>query len=405
MSSGRTVYIAGAGVAGLTLALALGKFGARVVVLERSKDVQPLGTGVQISPNARRVLNQLGLDKAVKANSFEPAGLDVYAFRSRLPVTTLPLGESFIERYGAPYAVMHRADLVDALAKALKRFANVELLFGVRSFDAVSHSRGVSVTIDTADGEGRSGRAFAFIGADGVNSRTRTAMLEGPDARYSGSVAWRALIDIEAMQGQVALDSTSLLLGPGFHAVCYPLPRHGKINVVLIAKEKRELALGEAPPRAPSLPWAMLKSPRFEQLMQAAEGLWGYWPILTVEADNWFNGNIGLIGDAAHAMLPFQAQGAAMAIEDAAILAPLLMTEPSAESTLARFTMMRRPRMQRVVKRSRNNGRIYHLEWPFSAARNLVIRAGGAQMQLRRLDWLYGYDSVPEVERAPPRLL
>lgn len=405
MSSGRTVYIAGAGVAGLTLALALGKFGARVVVLERSKDVQPLGTGVQISPNARRVLNQLGLDKAVKANSFEPAGLDVYAFRSRLPVTTLPLGESVIERYGAPYAVMHRADLVDALAKALKRFANVELLFGVRSFDAVSHSRGVSVTIDTADGEGRSGRAFAFIGADGVNSRTRTAMLEGPDARYSGSVAWRALIDIEAMHGQVALDSTSLLLGPGFHAVCYPLPRHGKINVVLIAKEKRELALGEAPPRAPSLPWAMLKSPRFEQLMQAAEGLWGYWPILTVEADNWFNGNIGLIGDAAHAMLPFQAQGAAMAVEDAAILAPLLMTEPSAESALARFTMMRRPRMQRVVKRSRNNGRIYHLEWPFSAARNLVIRAGGAQMQLRRLDWLYGYDSVPEVERAPPRLL
>src|SRR5665213_2946055 len=104
---GRTVYIAGAGIAGLTLALALAKFGTTVVVLERNKSIQEVGAGLQISPNARRVLNQLGLDKAITARSFEPAGIDLYPFRSRKPLTTLALGNLVRERFGVPYAVMH----------------------------------------------------------------------------------------------------------------------------------------------------------------------------------------------------------------------------------------------------------------------------------------------------------
>src|SRR5882757_8718472 len=118
MASGRTIYIAGAGIAGMTLALALAKFGATVIVLERNKKVQEVGAGIQLSPNARRVLNQLGLDRAIAAKSFEPHGIDVFPYRAKHPVVTLELGKIMRERYRVPYTVMHRADLADLLFKA-----------------------------------------------------------------------------------------------------------------------------------------------------------------------------------------------------------------------------------------------------------------------------------------------
>lgn len=401
--TGRTIYIAGAGIAGLTLALALAKFGAHVVVLERNKQIQEVGAGLQLSPNARKALNQLGLDKALHARSFEPAGIDVYPFRARKPLVTLKLREAVESRFSAPYAVMHRADLVDVLHKACKRFANIDILFGVRAYDVVSHARGISVTVDEADGKSRSARAHAFIGADGVGSHTRTNILMGEKATYSGYVAWRTTLPIDALRGAVAGDRTTLLLGPGYHAVCYPLPYRGRMNIALFAREKEEIAFGKAP-TAPKLPWAMLPSRQFQAIMQAAEGTWGYWIMSTVSAGRWHEGGVGLIGDAAHAMLPFQAQGAVMAIEDAAILAPLLMTEPEAESAFARYEALRRPRVERVAKLSRSNGFAFHLEWPFTIARDVVIASQGELGHLKRLDWLYSYDPAPEPSiAAPPR--
>src|SRR3569623_467672 len=158
MASGRTIYIAGAGIAGMTLALALAKFGATVEVKERNKRVQEVGDGLQISPNARHVLNQLGLDKAIAAKSFEPRAIDVVPFRANKPLVSLQLGNIMRERYSAPYAVMHRADLADILYRACKRFANIDLLFGVRNSDAVNHARGTSLVIDEANGSNRSAR-------------------------------------------------------------------------------------------------------------------------------------------------------------------------------------------------------------------------------------------------------
>jgi salicylate hydroxylase len=399
---GRTIYVAGAGIAGLSLALALAKFGAMVVVLERSKSVQEIGAGLQISPNARRVLNQLGLEKALQVKSFEPKGIDVLPFRARRPLTTLTLGGTAAARYGAPYAVMHRADLADILFKACRRFANIDMVFGVRSFDAASHARGVSVTADQADGTARSARAFALVGADGVNSRTRTQLLDGPEASYSGYVAWRTTLPATALDSIAAADRTTLLLGPGYHAVCYPLPHRRQFNVALFARESAASTFGDDPPREPKLPWAMLRSTQFDTLAAVARDAWGYWPISTVSAPEWHRGGIGLLGDAAHAMLPFQAQGAAMAIEDAAILAPLLMTEPDAESAFGRFRALRGPRIERVRRVSHANGRTFHMEWPFTMARDAVIKLQGPRGHFRRLDWLYGYDAAPETEIAGP---
>jgi salicylate hydroxylase len=402
MASGRTIYIAGAGIAGMTLALALAKFGATVVVMERNKRVQEVGAGLQISPNARHVLNQLGLDKAIASKSFEPAAIDVYPYRARKPVVSLELGPVMREKFGAPYAVMHRADLAEALFRACKRFANIDMLFGVRNVDAVNHARGTSLVLDQDDGSNRSARVHALVGADGVRSETRTRILGGPAAKYSGFVAWRTTIGMDLMKGVLAPDRTTLLLGPSYHAVCYPLPSRGTFNVALFVKTKASRLDPAGLPKEPELPWAALPSPAFERILSLAKGGWGYWIVDTVEAPSWFDQGVGLIGDAAHAMLPFQAQGAAMAIEDAAILAPLLMTEPDAESAFRRFEAMRRPRVEEVRKTSDFNGFAYHLEWPFTLGRNLVLRAQGPRAHLARLAWLYGFDAAPEPDVAPP---
>jgi salicylate hydroxylase len=399
--AGRTIYIAGAGIAGLTLALALAKFGATVVVLERHKAITEIGAGLQLSPNAMRVLGRLGLDKAIAAQSLEPAGIDVYPFRAKRPLVTLELGLIMRQKFRAPYVVIHRADLANLLFKACRRFANIDVVFGVRSFDAVSHANGVTVSIEEASGAVRDARGFAFIGADGVNSATRTGILGGPAADYRGYVVWRTQIDFEAMRGLLKIDRTSLLMAPGYHAVAYPLPHRKRFNIALFAKEKPGAVTSVNPPKHPRLPWAALKSPHFDAIMEAASDNWGFWPIATVEAPNWHSGGIGLVGDAAHAVLPFQAQGAAMAIEDAAVLAPLLMSEPDAESALRRFHQARRKRVARVARVSARNGKVFHWEWPFTLARDAVIVAQGRRGHLRRLGWLYDYDATPDAESRP----
>ena len=401
-NTGRTIYIAGAGIAGMTLALALAKYGATVIVLERNKKVQEVGAGLQISPNARRVLNQLGLDKAITAKSFEPKAIDVYPFRANKPVTSLELGEVMRQRYGVPYAVMHRADLADALYRACKRFANIDMLFGVRSFDAITHARGISINVDEAGGTARTARIHAFVGADGVNSETRTRVLGGPAAKYSGYVAWRTTLSADLVAGVLAPDRTTLLLAPGYHAVAYPLPQRKQVNFALFVKERAERLDPANPPKAPQMPWAAMPSKTLDTIISAASGGWGYWVVNTVEAPSWSDGGIGLIGDAAHAMLPFQAQGAAMAIEDSAILAPLLMTEPDADSAFGRFEAMRRPRVEQVRKATDFNGFAYHLEWPFTIGRDMVMKAQGPHAHLKRLDWLYGFEPSPDPAVPPP---
>lgn len=391
--TGRTYYVAGAGIAGLTLALALAKFGATVVVLERNPTISEHGAGLQISPNARKILDNLGLGDALSARSLEPDGIDIYPWRSATPLVTLELGAVMRTRFGAPYAVMHRADLADALYKACRRFANIDILFGVRSWDVVSHARGVTVSIDEANGQTRTGRAHAFVGADGVHSRTRTEIVGGPPARYRKRVAWRTLLPFDSVAGQIALDRVSVLFGAGYHLVCYPLPHRRQVNLALFAKvSKNARDLGTRP----VLPKPLPRSPRVDVLLAAAGDGWTPWPLHTVDAPNWHLGNVGLVGDAAHAMVPFQAQGAAMGIEDAAVLAPLLISESSAETAFEKYEHQRRRRVARVARTSATNGRIFHMPWPFSMARNMVIALQGPRGHLRRLAWLYGHDVRPQ---------
>ena len=385
-ATGRSYVIAGAGIAGLTLALTLAKFGATVVVLERNPVLQEFGAGLQISPNARRILDRLGLGDAIAGVSLEPAALDIYPRGRERPLVSLELGRIMRERFGAPYAVMHRADLANLLYKACRRFANIDILFGVRNWDVVSHARGVTVAIDEAGGQTRNSRALAFIGADGVHSQTRQQMLDGSAARFGRRIAWRCLVPADLVAGQIAPDRVSVFFGSGFHLVCYPLPHRQQVNLALFMPSAH-------PDGGKDVPAVARPGARMETILAAAGAGWTPWPLFTVETASWHRGNIGLIGDAAHAMVPFQAQGAAMGIEDAAVLGPLLVNEKSAEAALRRYAEIRRPRTGRVAALSANNGRIFHLPWPLSRGRDLVMRLQGPRAHLGRLGWIYGYDA------------
>lgn len=385
-ATGRNYVIAGAGISGLTLALTLAKFGATVVVLERNTTIQEAGAGLQISPNARRVLDRLGLDDALRRIALEPKALDTYQHGKSQPFFSMELGAIMEQRFGASYTVMHRADLADALYKATRRFANIDIMFGVRNWDVVSHARGVTVAIDEANGQTRTTRANAFIGADGVHSQTRRHLLDGPDAQFGGRVAWRTLVPADSLAGQIAMDRVSVFFGSGHHLVCYPLAHRKQVNLALFLPGK-----AEDNPRKPELRGRGALS----VILAAAGESWTPWPLYTVTTPVWYRGNIGILGDAAHAMVPFQAQGAAMGIEDAATLGPLLIESAEPEAAFARYAAVRQDRVGRVARLSASNGRIFHMKWPLSMARDTVMRLQGPRAHLDRLGWIYGHDVAP----------
>lgn len=382
---GRNYIISGAGITGLTLALTLAKFGANVTVLERAEAVQEFGAGIQVSPNARRLLDRLGLNEALSQTSLEPLALDTYASGASRPLVSLELGPLMRERFGAPYAVMHRADLADALYKATRRFANIDILFGVRQWDARSDERGVAVDVEQASGQTQTLRALALLGADGVHSQTRQSILGGPAAVFGGRVAWRTLVPFDAVDGLIAMDRVSVFFGRGHHLVCYPLPHRQQVNLALFLPGSGD--------KAQLLPAVRTRGGPVDALIAAAGTSWAPWPLHTVTTPTWHKGNIGLVGDAAHAMVPFQAQGAAMGIEDAAVLAPLLVKSQGAEGALARYASLRQPRVDKIAALSASNGRIFHMPWPLSLGRNTVMRLQGRRAHLRRLGWIYGHDA------------
>jgi salicylate hydroxylase len=381
--TGRTFVIAGAGISGLTLALALAERGATVVVLERSPVLQQFGAGLQISPNARHILNRLGLDEAIAGLSLEPACLDTYPEGRESPLISLELGQVVRDHFGAPYAVMHRADLADLLHNHCRRFDNIDIKFGVGSWSVTSNGDGVAVTLHGSGDHGSLIRATALIGADGVHSPTRRTLLGGPQAAFGGRVAWRNLVSADSVAGQLPRDRVSVFFGSGFHLVCYPLPHRNEVNLALFLPGS--LNEPKAQPRL-ARPGA-----RVGGILHAAGEHWTPWPLYTVQTPTWHKGNVGLIGDAAHAMVPFQAQGAAMGIEDAAVLAPLLLETKSPEDAFQRYAQSRQQRVRRVAALSAQNGRIFHMPWPLSLARDAVMAAQGPRAHLQRLNWVYGY--------------
>ena len=397
MAPSRNIIVAGAGIGGLTTALALAQRGFRVVVLDQAKQLEEAGAGIQLSPNASRILIGHGLEQRLAADAIAPEAIEVRSDRGRL-LSRIPLGDVAAERYGAPYWVTHRGDLQAALAEAAKANPDIVLKLDTRVEDFVAHGHGVTVGCrhgpNTADETG-----IALICADGLWSRLRLRLGHREKPVFRRRTAWRALVPAAGVAPDLRSHVVRLWLGRGAHLVQYPVKSGALINIVAIVGDAWDRpGWSEAGARAEIIarfsPRRWGDQPRE---LVAAPQQWNKWALYDLPPlRRWGDGPVTLVGDAAHPMLPFLAQGAAMAIEDAAVLAASLARTPDdVPGAMRRYERERRNRTHRAQRGAQRNSRAYHLTGSAALARNLYLRAVGGKMLLRSYDWLYAWRPTP----------
>jgi salicylate hydroxylase len=376
------ILIVGAGLGGLTAALALQKNGLRVRVFEQAAEVSEVGAGIMLTPNASRLLLQLGLGPVLDRNAVIPTSTIVRDGVSGAVLSDTHIGALFTQRHGAPYYIMHRADLHRGLREAVLSHdpACLFLGHGFTSYQLAEDS----VTVRFANGHESKGRVLA--GADGIKSRVRQSVAPGAP-KFTGNIAWRGLVPIEMLPKDIRQEPT-IWVGPGRHFVQYAVKNGSLMNYVAIAEQSVWQDDGwmlQADPRDalacfsgwhPDLREVIAKTPARACFKW---GLFDHNPL-----PHWTQARVALLGDAAHPMLPFMAQGAAMAIEDAVVLSQALRREGDVVRALELYQAERLPRTSWVQDQSRRNQHLYHRS-----------RAGGdfdADRALRA-ERLYDYDA------------
>ncbi len=398
MAALRTIFVAGAGIGGLTASLALARQGFRVVVLEKAERLEEAGAGLQLSPNASRVLVDLGLAPRLAARAVTPEAISLMSARRGGEVARMPLGEAATLRAGAPYWVAHRADLQAALQAEVNDNPDIELRLGCQFEDAVAHARGLTV-VQRSGMTRQEGLALALVGADGIWSTVRHHLFPEVAPQFSGLIAWRGTLDATQLPREYTSRRVQLWMGPNAHLVAYPISGARQINVVAVVPGTWNRPGWSAPGEANEIKnaFATSKWPGPARMMIGAVDDWRKWALFTVpEGGEWTAGAIALLGDAAHAMLPFAAQGAGMAIEDAAVLAKCLgggvgENVAAIPAALKRYARLRRSRVARVQRTARRNGVIYHLDGAAAFARDLFIRSMGPRRMLARQDWIFDW--------------
>jgi salicylate hydroxylase len=366
--------IAGAGIGGLTAALALSKLPFEVAIFDRAPE--------------------LGVLNPVRALATEPRAIRLLRGRDDAELARLEIADAR-ERWGAPYLVIHRADLQRALANAVAPRANVELRLGVEVDSLDEDTNAVTMGLKQgADSQRETGDVA--IGADGLRSRLRERLgLGGVDAAiFSGRTAFRATVPAACLAARWRAPEVTLRLGAGAHLVHYPLRRASLVNLVAVIESGWRGAKGESPwdgqADRPALERAFAGWSRETRSLLAAADSWRAWPLFHREPIARFAlGRVALIGDAAHPMLPFLAQGAAQAIEDAGALARRLGENEDVGAALAAYSRDRAPRATRVQREASAQARVYHMSGPMALARDLTMRAMGPERLLARYDWLY----------------
>jgi salicylate hydroxylase len=390
----RHVIVAGAGIAGLTAALALARAGMRVTVLEQAARLAETGAGIQLSPNATRVLIALGLRERLKASVMTPQAIRIMAGGSAREIVRIPLGDEVERRYGAPYWTIHRGDLQSALAAAATAAQDVTLKLGTRVTDFAGHVKGITVLARTAS-EITDERGFALIGADGLWSTVAARLRAQRRPRFAHRTAWRALVPSDSVAEEFRAPVVHLWLGLDAHLVHYPVRGGRLINIVgIVDDEWNKSGWSAAGDRDEILRhfarWSWAEKAR---ALIALPDQWLKWALYDRKTPfGRAAGPVTLIGDAAHPMLPFLAQGAAMAIEDAAVLADMLgryRDDPA--DALRGYEGARWHRTARVQQASRKQGRIYGLSGPEALVRNLGMRLQGGEKLRARYDWLYSW--------------
>ncbi|MDN5927136.1 MAG: FAD-dependent monooxygenase [Hyphomicrobiales bacterium] len=407
----RTILVAGAGIGGLTAALAFAERGFRVEIFERVERFEAVGAGIQLSPNATRILGTLGVLGRLAVTAAAPEAVVLKDGKSLKELARVPLGKAAETRWKAPYLVAHRADLHTALLARASEHPGIRLHSG-STVAGISFENDAVAAMVEPDGRQEKVTGALLIAADGVWSGLRHFVKGSRDSRPTGTMAWRTLVETAspAGRGLVSLAPTNRVtafLNPALHMVVYPLRGGTALN--LVALTKGEAGAGSWTNTTDTTPLAHAMRGFARPLADLAEAAkpWTAWPIHTVDPNGpWTDPRgLALVGDAAHAMTPFAAQGAAMAIEDASALAALVAGAPNElPAALARYEAIRRPRIRRVVRRGVFNHFTWHVSGPVALARNLVLAARSPDRLAADFDWLYGWKTGDEADLTRRRM-
>jgi salicylate hydroxylase len=383
------ILIAGGGIGGLATALALSKHGIASAVLERRWVFGDDGAGIQIGPNGTRILEQLGAAPFLRPRVMTPDALRVLDAGNGRALGTFPLGRWMAKRHGAPYWVAHRRDVHAALYAAAEREPLITIKMGFSVGLVKDDTR--RVFAQGPDGEFVSGQAL--IAADGAWSALRLRAFGGGLANFTGKTAARAVIPIDEVPEALHRTEVHLWLGRDVHVVHYPVSSGHAVAIVAIFNDAR-IANDWSTPRERAWIGARTRhlAPLLRDLLARPEQ-WRSWPLLALAKRPKFAvGRTALLGDAAHPVLPFLAQGGVMALEDAVVIAHALSADPGDPARAFKsYEKQRRVRVARVARASRMNGRIYHLGGPLAAARNLALARTPPERFMSRFDWLYGW--------------
>jgi len=386
--------IAGAGIAGLAAALALRKAGYEAIVFERRDALAEFGAGLQITPNASRVLERLGALELVEALAFEPRAIVIRRGGDDAVLARLPIADAR-RRWGAPYLVIHRADLQRALADACYAQPGVELRLGFAVAGASDGADGVTLGLKRGLLSVQE-RGDLAIGADGLRSKLRERLGFGlaDKPEFSGRVAFRATIPASELPPTYVLPEVNLKLGARAHLVHYPLRGGSIVNFVASIEAGGRDKPNEDPwdneADLDALRRAFASWSRETRSLIERAPSWRAWPLNgRAPIDAFAAGRIALVGDAAHPMVPFLAQGAGQAIEDAGALGRHLTGAADIPAALAAYSRERAPRAGRVQRDALAQAKIYHMSGPMALARDLTMRALGPERLLARYDWIY----------------
>jgi salicylate hydroxylase len=382
------ILVAGGGIGGLAAAYALARKGFRVRVIEQAPEFKEIGAGIQLGPNIFRALDRIGLKDAVLADAHRPPAMEMRCALSGELVTQIPLDGRFIERFQQPYAVTHRADIHAAFLKACERNKLVTLETHRSVEDYEEDEDGVTLRLHS--GERIPGRAL--IGCDGMWSKIRDRIVGDGKPRVSGHIAYRAVLEKAQVPDDLWRPDVVLWAGPRTHLVHYPLRRGELYNLVAVFHSDRYEEGWNAEADASEL-WAHFKGQRPEVLrMLGRIETWRMWVLCDREpVKEWSKGRVTLLGDAAHPMLQYLAQGACMATEDAVCLAEKVAEQPDdLPAAFEAYVRERYLRTARVQIMARVYGDFYHARGPAAELRSQMLGPRTPEESYEGVAWLYG---------------
>ena len=389
------MIIVGGGIGGLAAALACGQAGARPQVLERAATFSEVGAGIQMGPNVTRTLHAWGLAEDLQEIGFVPRKLDAKDTQTGQIIGTLRLGQRSLDTYGAPYFTVHRADLHRVLLKKIMSSGQAELRLDSEVQGLQQNADGIQISGTNLPASLTDlSKSAAMVGADGLWSKTRQFVVPPTAPRVTGLLAYRALVPMQSIPEKLRLQDVNVWVGPRVHAVLYPVKCGEYLNLVVVVQGPPPASLDDWDHAGNKQDLEAAMGPIHADLrnMLAAVPAWRLWPLCDRPPikgpHEMAKGRIALLGDAAHPMRPFLAQGAGMAIEDAAELArSWARADLQVEDRLQMYAQARWARNAQVQQRSIRNGQIFHLQGPLRWGRNAAMKLMGEP--LMDVPWLY----------------